>query len=168
MSVLQSRSRSGQTGVALGVAGQREPIEPAYYKPVSPSPISSRQQFVAERADQQAPVVRRGQRRKGMRYLWALGGQRQPISNLGTGPDIGIATWNSAFQPDLISRHNAGFNDALFQAGYPGFNLGLSFKVQTLPQNVTGPGANMHMRSSNVTVTISPLQRNQMKASTHG
>jgi hypothetical protein len=85
-----------------------------------------------------------------MRYLYARGAVRQPISPLGTGPDLGQAVWSSDFQPDLMGPiHDAGFNDSLFQAGYPGFNLGLSFKVQTLPQQVTGPGYAMKMGSPN-------------------
>lgn len=156
MNVLTSRKRDNQGQQAVAVAGQLEPVEPAYYKPVSPSPISSRQQVPTEPTEWKAPVVQRHQRRIGMRYLYAHGGVTQPISPLGTGRDVGVAVWNSAFQPELIGPiHDAGFNDALFQAGYPGFNLGLSFKVPTLPTNQTGgPGYAMTMRSPNVTVKI--------------
>lgn len=147
----------GNEGVALSVAGQREPIEPVYQKNVAWSPLSSQQNVPTESVGWKAPVVYRGQRMTGMRYLYSRGGVRQPISQLGTGPDIGIATWNSDFQPDQVSLHDAGFNDALFQAGYPGFNLGLSFKVPVLPQQVTGPGHNMHMKSSNVTINVQKI-----------
>jgi len=148
---LMSNSKAAKGPTAVSVAGEEEPIEPAYYKPVSPSPISSHLALPSLQVGRNGAVVERRQRRWGMRYLYAHGSQRQPISNLGTGPDIGIATWNSAFQPDLIGPiHDAGFNDALFQAGYPGFNLGLSFKVQKLPTQVTGPGYGMRMRSSNI------------------
>lgn len=156
MSVLHSRKRHTKTeqqGVA--VAGQLEPIEPAYYKPVSPSPISSRTIVPSEPVDWKAPIVYRGNRMHGMRYLWAMGGVRQPISPLGTGPDIGNAVWSSEFQPDFVTQHDWGFNDALFQAGYPGFNLGLSFKTPQLQQNATGgPGFNMKMMSRNIQVKI--------------
>lgn len=90
-----------------------------------------------------APVVSRVQRKVGMRYLYARGAHRQPIERLGNSvrPQPNI----SAFQPDDMGPiHNAGFNDALFQAGYPGFNLGLSFKVPTLP-TMGGPRTNMSL-----------------------
>jgi hypothetical protein len=94
-----------------------------------------------------------------MRYLYARGAQKQPISILGTGPDVGQAVWSSSFQPYLMGPiHDAGFDDALFQAGYPGFNLGLSFKVPVLPENPTGgPGYNMRMKSSNIKVVLQNL-----------
>jgi hypothetical protein len=88
-----------------------------------------------------APVVHRIPNRAGMRYLYARGAQRQPINRLGNSvrprPNI------SAFQRnDMGPIRNAGFNDLLFQAGYPGFNLGLSFKVPTLP-TMGGPRTNI-------------------------
>lgn len=156
MNVLQKRSRGDQGQVAVAVAGQLEPVAPAYMKPNTTSRPWDKQQVPTEPTTWKAPVVMRGQRRNGMRYLYAHGAVGQPISPLGTGPDVGIAVWSSEFQPDLIGPiHDAGFNDALFQAGYPGFNLGISFKVPTLQENATGgPGYNMKMRSSNIRVTI--------------
>lgn len=171
MNVLTSKKRGNQGQVAVAVAGQLEPVDPAYMKPNLSSRPWDKNQVPYERVGNihRAPVVNHGQRTRGMRYLYAHGAQRQPVSPLGTGPDIGMGVWSSSFQPDLISMHDAGFNDALFQAGYPGFNLGLSFKVQTLQENGTGgPGYNMHMRSPNVTVTISPLNRNFMRGSNRG
>lgn len=48
----------------------------------------------------------------------------------------------SAFQRMLHGPIvNGGFNDALYQAGYPGFNLGISFAVQTLETNNAGVNA---------------------------
>jgi hypothetical protein len=149
MNAIRNR-RQANPNTAVTVAGQEEPIEPAVWKPVSASPVSGHMQVPSEPTEWQAPVVMRGQRRNGMRYLYARGAVRQPISPLGTGPDLGQAVWSSDFQPDLMGPiHDAGFNDSLFQAGYPGFNLGLSFKVQTLPQQVTGPGYAMKMGSPN-------------------
>lgn len=89
-------------------------------------------------------VVRRWPRTVGMRYLYALGHHRMPIHPLGA--DGRPIPWDSNFQPDNHGPiHNAGFNDALFQAGYPGFNLGLSFKVPSVQRNLTGAsGVNMH------------------------
>lgn len=157
MSILTAHKNKGQ--VAVAVAGQLEPVEPAYYKPVAPSPISSHMAVPSEPTTWKAPVVKRGQRTVGMRYLWAHGAVRQPISPLGTGPDIGVGVWSSDFQPDLIGPiHDAGFNDALFQAGYPGFNLGLSFKVPVLQEQATGgPGNQIRMRSPNIRVNIQSI-----------
>jgi hypothetical protein len=146
--VLRSRQQATPQ-YAVAVAGQLEPVEPAVWKPVSASPVSANLKVPAEPAEWKAPVVMRGNRMVGMRYLYARGAVRQPISPLGTGPDLGQAVWSSDFQPDLIGPiHDAGFYDALYQAGYPGFNLGLSFKVQALPKQVTGPGHNIRMNSS--------------------
>jgi hypothetical protein len=158
VSVLTNRQQHNPQ-VALAVAGQLEPVEPAYYKPVAPSPISAQMAVPSEPTEWKAPVVMRGQRKIGMRYLYARGAVRQPISPLGTGPDIGQAVWSSDFQPDFMGTiHDAGFNDALFQAGYPGYNLGLSFKVQQLAENPTGgPGANIKMHTPNVLIKIQNL-----------
>lgn len=145
--IVRSRKQaSPQTAVA--VAGQEEPIEPDYWKYTASSPVSSHLKTPSEPTEWKAPVVCRRQRTLGMRYLYSHGGVRQPISQLGTGPDLGIAVWDSDFQPDQVKLVDRGFNDALYQAGYPGFNLGLSFKVQQLQKNATGgPGYNMHMNS---------------------
>src|SRR5215469_9474968 len=156
MSVLTKRRRDDQGQVAVSVAGQLEPVAPAYMKPNSTSKDFDKLVVPAEPAAWKAPVVMRGQRRNGMRYLYAHGAVGQPISPLGTGPDVGVAVWSSEFQPDLIGPiYDAGFNDALFQAGYPGFNLGISFKVPVLQENATGgPGYNMKMRSPDIRVKI--------------
>lgn len=148
-----SSRQQAQPKTAIAVAGQEEPIEPAYWKPTAASPVSSHLGIPSEPTEWKAPVVFRGNRMVGIRHLYARGAVRQPISPLGTGPDLGVAVWTSDFQADQISPiHNAGFNDALFQAGYPGFNLGLSFKVQKLPTNFTGGpgGGGMKMHSPNV------------------
>jgi len=141
------RSRKQTTPQVALQSDRLEPVEPAYWKPVSPSPISSHMATPSEPTEWQAPVVHRGQRRIGMRYLYSHGGVRQPISQIGTpGPDIGNTVWISDFQPDQVTLKDWGFNDALYQAGYPGFNLGLSFKVQKLPENQTG-GPDYNMRA---------------------
>lgn len=78
-----------------------------------------------------APVVSRVERTVGMRYEYARGMTRMPITrNSADGPPL---PWNSSFQQyDQGPIRNGAYNDALFQAGYPGFNLGLSFKVPNL------------------------------------
>lgn len=111
--------------------------------PVATSPIADQLNFSADWVDSVAtqPRVTRVPRKHGMRYLYARGARRQPYERLGHDalprPNI------SAYQPnDMGPIRDAGFNDALFQAGYPGFNLGLSFKVPTLP-SMGGPRTNM-------------------------
>jgi len=90
-----------------------------------------------------APIVNRRPRMNGMRYLYARGAVRQPYERVGQPGGAPPRPYISAFQPnDMGPIRNAGFNDALFQAGYPGFNLGLSFKVPTLP-TMQGPRTNM-------------------------
>ena len=163
MNPLTHRQQAGprDNGMAVNAGtGVEEPIEPAYYKPVSASPVAAHMAIPAEPVGKDGAVVKRAQRKAGMRYLWARGADRQPISFLGTGPDIGIATWNSSYQPDLVHLWDAGFNDALYESGYPGFNLGLSFKVPVSEKQPTGgPGYGMRMRSSIVRVTINKVAR---------
>ena len=158
MSAITSR-RQANPQVAVAVAGQAEPVAPAYYISRRPGDqLGTAYKVPSEDTEWQAPVVYRGQRKVGMRYLYARGAVRQPISPLGTGPDIGNAVWSSQFQPDFLTLQDWGFNDALFQAGYPGFNLGLSFKVQQLQENPTGgPGQNIRMHSPNIRVMIQRL-----------
>lgn len=83
-------------------------------------------------------VVNRAARRFGMRYLYARGMIRMPLQ-----PGAASAVqrpYISGFQPDMQGPiHDAGFNDGLFQAGYPGFNLGLSFKVANIEDNAQQP-----------------------------
>lgn len=167
--VLTSRQQSGPRERQLADGDKLEPVEPAYYKPVSASPVSDHMRVPAETVRWNAAFVQRAQRRKGMRYLLARGAVRQPLSAMGTpGPDLGQAVWISEFQPNFSTLHDAGFNDALFQAGYPGFNLGLSFKVPQIDRRAgSGPGYAMQMRSPNVQVTIN-RQTRSVSASMRG
>jgi hypothetical protein len=170
VSVLSNRQQKNPQ-VAVAVAGQAEPVAPAYYISRAPGQqIGGHLATPSEPTEWKAPVVYRGQREVGMRYLYARGAVRQPISPLGTGPDIGNAVWSSDFQPDFMGPiHDAGFNDALFQAGYPGFNLGLSFKVPVLPENATGgPGANIRMKSPNIRISLQALMTGKGQVSTSG
>lgn len=90
-----------------------------------------------------APVVSRAPRMVGIWHLYSRLMQRQPWERLGQPggslPRPNISAFNAN---DMGPIRNAGFNNALFQAGYPGFNLGLSFKVQPLP-TMGGPRGNM-------------------------
>lgn len=108
--------------------------------PPASSPLASHLAVPTEWSDdlRRAPIVQRRPRMVGIRHMYGRGMMRMPIQPLGAGGGNaeGIAVWRSRFQPDFEGTiHNGGFNDALYQAGYPGFNLGLSFKVETLPQH---------------------------------
>lgn len=162
MASVLTRRKQGQPKVT-GPGGELEPVEPAQAKPPKASPIAAHMRIPSEAVAWKAMIVDRHQRRRGQRYLYALGAVAQPISMLGTGPDLGQAVWTSSFQPYLSSLHDAGFNDALFESGYPGFNLGLSFKVPVLPTSgvqVTGPGYAMRMRSAMKRTTVITTKRN--------
>jgi hypothetical protein len=144
---LMSRQQPGN-GYEVSDAGQLEPIDPIYMKPVKDTGIKSHNKPPSEPTKWMAPVVDRHNRTIGMRYQYADGAVRQPLQDLGHGTKLGMAVWSSEFQPMFHTRHNWGFNDALFQAGFPGFNLGLSFKAPQLVENPTGgPGYNMTMKS---------------------
>jgi len=154
--------RPGQ-GSAISVAGNLEPIEPVYTKPNRPTPLASTYVEPDEPAMNylNAPVVSRHEVTAGMRYLYSDMRQVQKVSPLGTGPDLGVAVWSSSFQKVLGTLRDYGFYDLLFRAGYPGFNLGLSFKVQQNPSvGGQGPGNNIHMKSPNIkTVITNPFKR---------
>jgi hypothetical protein len=145
VNVLQSRQQAPPQ-VALANSDKLAPIEPVYMKPEKASAISAHMQIPSEPVNWKAPVVRRAQRHVGMRYLLAHGALKVPLSTVGK-PGKTSGVYSSGFQPLLVGPlHDAGFNDALFQAGYPGYNLGLSFKVPVLQENATGgPGFNMRM-----------------------
>jgi hypothetical protein len=113
--------------------------------PVATSPIASHlatPTTFAAAPGQNSAVVRRWPRMNGMRYLYARGATPQPVGRLGMPGGIEQRPRMSRYQPDDMGPiRNAGFNDALFQAGYPGFNLGLSFKVPSI-NSMQGPRTN--------------------------
>lgn len=124
---------NNQVYASQGESTPAAPLPEKYISTPPPAaPLSDRQHFVIEVANPyNAPIVKRAPRRKGMRYMYSLGHIRMPIQRLGA--DGQPFPWDSSFQPKLHGPiHNAGFNDQLFQAGYPGFNLGLSFRVPTV------------------------------------
>lgn len=101
--------------------------------PMPNSPLTTANPPVTEWYNdiKRAPIVSRVPRRGGMRYLYARGAVTQPINRLGNSvrPAPNISAFNTE---EMGPIHDAGFNDRLYQAGYPGFNLGLSFKVQNI------------------------------------
>lgn len=109
-------------------------------------------------------VVRRWPRMNGMRYLYARGMTRMPVHPLGA--DGTPIPWTSSYNRNSHGpTHDAGFNDALYQAGYPGFNLGLSFKVPTVQRNLTGgPGANMR-QTGPIAVSVQSRGVNRLRRS---
>lgn len=141
MGNLGANSNSSQVWNASGEATEQTPLPGEFVSnPAATSPIASHLDTPTDHTSfmpgQPNAVVLRAPRMVGMRYLYAVGAIRMPIMRMGAdGPPF---PWKSNFQPNSVGPiHDAGFNDALFQAGYPGFNLGLSFKVQQVPRSET-------------------------------
>lgn len=104
---------------------------------VNASPLSGREpmppDWVPYNSARRTMVVERAERMVGMRYLYSRKVQRQPYERVGQPGGQPPRPYISGYQPNNRGPiRNAGFNDALYQAGYPGFNLGLSFKVPTI------------------------------------
>lgn len=141
-------SRSSQVWNASGEATEQTKLPQEFHAtPIPASPLTTGMQIPTDHTSfvpgQPNAVVRRWPRMVGMRYLYAHGMTRMPIQHLGA--DGTPVPWDSAFQPNLHGPiHDAGFNDALFQAGYPGFNLGLSFKVPTVDRIAGRQAPNRH------------------------
>lgn len=139
---------------ASGEATQQAPL-PEKYEPTLPpaSPISDHlpAAYMYEGDIRRAPIVQRQERTVGMRYLYARGMTRIPLAQGGHLAAVGGSLVRSSDfnQNDMGPIRNDAFNDKLFQAGYPGFNLGLSFKVPKLETNASGGnGKDMVMKSS--------------------
>jgi hypothetical protein len=151
-------------GSALSVGGNLEPIEPVYTKPNTSNPLATGSPYPIPSepvSNRDQPIVRRGQNTAGMRYLYSDARNIQPLSRLGTGTKIGIAVAQSFFQPYLGVLRDYGFYDKLYQAGYPGFNLGISFKVPKSPQTATnGPGFNIKGNAPPMNFSLNVLRRN--------
>jgi hypothetical protein len=113
------------------------------------------------------PIVQRAQRTKGMVYLYNRGAHAMPIHPLGA--DGVPLPYTSKYNPnDMGPIRNCGFNHALFEAGYPGFNLALSFKVQTInkePGRLTSPGYAMRMRGPKSQYAATQKTPSQTRAS---
>jgi hypothetical protein len=112
---------------------------------VSASPFASANRVPPEWMPdiKRAPVVCRRDRMNGIWHLYSRAMQAQPYNRLGQPGGQPPRPNISGYQPnDMGPIRNGGFNNALYQAGYPGFNLGLSFKVQPLPTG-GGPRTNM-------------------------
>lgn len=159
------------TSAAVSVGGSLEPVDPVYTRANRQSPLGSNYPVPERQAMSalDAPVVSRSQDTRGMRYLWADIRQRMQLSPLGTGPDTGIAVWSSEFQPLQGSLRDYGFYDLLYRAGYPGFNLGLSFRVPVNPSvSTNAPGMNIKMSTPNRGVVVNVLRRATSRPSMRG
>lgn len=150
-------SRASQFWNASGEATEQATLPTEFESnPIATSPIASHLQFATDHTSfvpgQPNAVVRRWPRMIGMRYLYVRGAIRMPIQRLGA--DGTPIPWRSAYQPmNQGPIHDAGFDDANFQAGYPGFNLGLSFKVPTVDRTA----AQKTTRSANRLVSANPV-----------
>lgn len=149
---LAAGNRASQVWNASGEATEQVPLPQEFIANVpASSPLSDHLATPTDHTSfvpgQPNAVVRRWPRMNGMRYLYASGLSAIPVKRNGAD---GIAyPWNSAYQRfNHGPIHDAGFNDALYQAGYPGFNLGLSFKVPTTPDKVvTDRSVNSQVRT---------------------
>lgn len=153
-------SRTQKPNSAISVGGSLEPIDPVYTRANHQNPLGTASHIPSEPTTWKAPVVHRAADTRGMRYLYANQHVRMPISPLGQGPDIGNAVWSSEFQPTQGSLRDYGFYDLLFKAGYPGFNLGISFKVAVNPSvGSRAPGYNIGARGPAPKLVINVLKR---------
>lgn len=132
--------------------------QPIYEPPTSPqsnniqgsSPMFRESPVAGVAPAQGAAVVRGDFRRLGMRYLYSRGARvlRQFVMTAtGQVP-------SSQFQNKTAWTWDASFNDALFQAGYPGRNLGISEKVPTIPPAALGTQRDQMMPAPRFTRTI--------------
>lgn len=148
------------------VSGESTPSAPLpetfVSTPKATSPIVGNYPYASEPAGdiRRAPIVNRREDTSGMRYLYANGAVIQPdiSATARRGVNVNMSEFNRIEHGPI---HNAGFDDKHFRAGYPGFNLGLSFKVQTLPTQTTGPGFSMRMKNIVTTnnVVVNRLRR---------
>jgi hypothetical protein len=125
---------SSQYFQASGEATQQAKLPEQFESHLLPgAALTGNQVYWADSVDdiRRAPIVDRRPRMRGIWHLYRRGMIRMPIQRIGA--DGRPFPWVSSYQPnDQGPIRNGGFNDALYQAGYPGFNLGLSFKVPTL------------------------------------
>jgi hypothetical protein len=81
-----------------------------------------------------AAIVNRRNRIKGMRFLYSHGLQTKRIFPMRATGQVE----SSRFQRQTNITAFGAFNDALYQGGYPGTNLGISEKVPTIPPAALG------------------------------
>jgi len=159
---LGAGSRASQRFNASGEATEQETLPAEYMStPLAASPISGHMMIPTDHTSfvpgQPNAVVRRWPRMNGMRYLYARGMTLIPVHNLGA--DGPAYPWNSGFNKNSHGpTHDAGFNDSLYQAGYPGFNLGLSFKVPTPDRSAVGTGGSSKVQRP-VSQAVNRLRR---------
>jgi hypothetical protein len=124
--------------------------------PVPPSGLSGHLNVAYESYHdiRRAPIVSRVPNMTGIWHLYKRFFTQMDIRR--DGADGSPRPWNSAAnRADMGPIRNGHFNNGLFMAGYPGYNLGLSFKVPTLPTTNAGTG----MISSSPPLMQSPLAR---------
>lgn len=129
-------SRSGSYGQAIAT------YMPMYAPPSVPIPemlvtgsaVTTQLPVVSQAPTSGAMVVNRRERQLGMRFLYAVGAKaiRQFIMQA-TG-----RVQSSQFQPKTAWTWTGSFDDAQYQFGYPGTNLGWSVKVATIPKEALG------------------------------
>lgn len=161
--ILGSNQRSAQRYQASGEATEQAEVPTKFQSnPPASSPISAHLATPTDHTSfvpgQPNAVVKRWPRMDGMRYLYARGMIAMPIHPNGTSiPRPYISKYQRNSEGPI---RNAGFNDRLYQAGYPGFNLGLSFKVPTVNRiSNTTPGVKSHTPKHNATTVLNRIRR---------
>jgi hypothetical protein len=116
--------------------------QPYYEPPVSPQSENIRGSSIvftdnpvaASAPTYGASVVQRKPIRKGERFIYGRGASRiRQFIMRATG-----AVQSSAFQPMTAHTWISTAYDAMYMAGYPGINLGISEKVPTIPAAALG------------------------------
>jgi hypothetical protein len=101
---------------------------------VTTSPVAVRLPVVGNAPVSGSMVVNRRERQLGLRFLYAVGAKRiRQFIMQATGQ-----VQSTQFQPLTSWTWSAAFDDAHWQMGWPGTNLGWSLKVPTIPQAALG------------------------------
>ena len=129
-------SRGGSYGAAIQsyMPNYPAPTVPVPEMLVTGSNVSQQLGVAHEAPTSGSMVVNRRERQLGMRFLYAQGAKviRQFVM-MATG-----RVQSTAFQPATAWTWTGSFDDAHWQVGHPGTNLGLSFKVATIPRDALG------------------------------
>lgn len=152
--------RLGSTTQVYETTGESTPSTPlpkefqSFNQPVSPPGGNEPLPYQYWHDYTKVPYVDRHERTVGMRTVYSRGMSRMPIQRLGA--DGSPIPWDSAANRNNMGPiRNCHQNDALYQAGYPGFNLGLSFKVQNL-QSITSGQRSIDNTPANINVSNNP------------
>ncbi len=112
-------------------------VTPLGSEAINPSPLFQNLPSQVSVAQDRSTVVSRKPRTIGQRFLYSRGGKRiRQFVMMATG-----RVQSSTFQPTTAHTWISTFNDQIFQAGYPGRNLGISEKVPSINPQALGTQA---------------------------